>query len=129
MIPARNRAALSCIAVDPGLWFALDEWHIAMRKRRTDDIRCEYSSQLEMFCQLEFSFAPVRHSGRFGQLAQKRARGLFSSDAPHLSSPELWHEEHRSHLKNAFKDLYYCDLSGTFISVHAEVNRCHDAKN
>lgn len=35
----------------------------------------------------------------------------------------------RSHLKNAFKDLYYCDLSGTFISVHAEVNRCHDAKN
>ena len=31
--------------------------------------------------------------------------------------------------KIAFKDLYYCDLSGTFISVHAEVNRCHDAKN
>ena len=35
----------------------------------------------------------------------------------------------RSHLKNAFKGLYFCHLSGTFISVHAEVNRCHDAKN
>src|SRR5678810_1125157 len=51
------------------------------------------------------------------------------ADPPPQSSPARGEEVFRSHLKNAYKDLYYCDLSGTFISVHAEVNRCHDAKN
>jgi len=31
MTPARNRLALSCVAIDFGLGVALDEWHIAIQ--------------------------------------------------------------------------------------------------
>jgi len=64
----------------------------------------------------------VDYRNRDGQNTVERQR---KTSAVYFVHPRVT----RSHLKNAFKGLYFCHLSGTFISVHAEVNRCHDAKN